>query len=302
MILSAEDKHGGGSMSVYKNIKKDYLQMIAGSCAMAMGTAWFYEPQGLVTGGVTGLAIIIKHMTGQWIPGGVPLGISTFMLNVPIFIWTYLERGRTFLLRTLISTCSLSLWLMVLPHSVTGGGDVLLSAVVGGILTGVGVGLVLQAKSTTGGADLLAVLLHRRFPGRSVAELIFVLDALVVILGVGVFGPTMALYALIAAFIASKFSDRLTEGVKFAKGAFVITERSEEVSVAVMEQLKRGITRLPVRGMYSGKDLGMLYCVVSRRELVRLKEIVHMVDPAAFLTVTDVREVLGRGWLDYDNH
>ena len=124
--------------------------------------------------------------------------------------------------------------------------------------------------------------------------------AAVVFLGFGVFGSKAALYALIAAYVTSKVSDRLTEGIKFAKAAFVITERENQVAKALMEQLKRGVTAIEARGMYSNSARGMLYCVVSRREVVRLKEIVYGEDPRAFISVTDVREVLGEGFDVYE--
>ena len=280
---------------------KNFAYMVAGSGLMAAAVVWFYDPQGLVTGGVTGLAIIIKHITEIFIPGGLPLGISTFALNIPIFLWAYRQRGRRFLLRTLFSTVCLSLWLSVLPAFPGQRQDYLLSAVVGGILTGVGVGMVLRAKSTTGGADLLAVLIQRYLPQKTVVELILALDAAVVALGFGVFGARPALYALIAVFITAKCSDRLTEGVKFAKAAFVITERQEQVAGVIMERLHRGVTALQAVGMYSEKPRGMLYCIVSPKELVRLKELVCEIDPAAFISVTDVREVLGEGFAAHES-
>ena len=136
-------------------------------------------------------------------------------------------------------------------------------------------------------------------PSWSVGIVVAVLAA-VVFLGFGVFGSKAALYALIAAYVTSKVSDRLTEGIKFAKAAFVITERENQVAKALMEQLKRGVTAIEARGMYSNSARGMLYCVVSRREVVRLKEIVYGEDPRAFISVTDVREVLGEGFDVYE--
>lgn len=278
---------------------EDLIRMIVGSGIMAAAVTWFYEPQGLVTGGVTGLSIIIKHLTESVIPGGVPLGVSTLLLNLPVFVWAYVQRGRKFLVRTLFSTVCLSVWLTVLPVYGAQRQDYLLSAIAGGILTGTGIGLVLQAKSTTGGADLLAVLIRRHMPHRTVVEILLVLDAAVVLSGFGVFGAVAAMYALIAVYITSRVSDRLTEGVKFAKGAFVITDRQKQVAGAVMERLHRGVTALPATGMYSETSRGMLYCIVSSKQLVRLKEIVYETDPHAFITVTDVREVLGEGFVDY---
>lgn len=288
-----------GIMPIKKSNLKDIMEMIVGSGVMAAAITWFYEPQELVTGGAAGAAIMIKYLTKSVVPGGIPLGISTFVINVPIFLWAWKQKGRQFLLRTLFSTLCLSLWLAILPVYEAQRQDYLISAGAGGILTGVGVGLVFRAKSTTGGADLLAVLLHRHLPHRTVMELLLMLNAAVVLLGFGVFGAMPGMYALIAVYITSRVSDRLTEGLKFAKGAFVITGREHQVAEAVMENLHRGVTAICARGMYSETERGMLYCIVSVKQLIRLKEIVYEIDPQAFITVTDVREVLGKGFEDW---
>lgn len=286
-------------MKNLRRIFRDAFCLVAGSGLMAVAVAWVYDPIGMVTGGFTGIAITVKHVTEPWISGGVPMGITTFVLNIPMFIWMYCSKNRGFLFRTVFATFCLSLWLDLLPPLSLVREDYLLSAILGGILTGVGIGLVLLGKGTTGGTDLLAVLLHPHMPHVGVVEILMVVDAVIVLVGVGVFGLYQALYALIAIFLVTKVSDRLTEGLKFAKGAFIITSKKKEVADEIMTALDRGVTALSAKGMYSNTAQGMLYCVVSKKEIVRLKEIVYGIDPAAFISVTDVREVLGEGFHQY---
>ena len=175
----------------------------------------------------------------------------------------------------------------------------MLIAVFGGVISGVGMGFVLLAKATTGGTDLVSVLIQKKLRHYSVVQILQIVDGAVVIAGLYTFGLTIGLYAVIAIFITSKVSDALMEGMKYSKAAFIITERYHQVAQALMGQLNRGVTGLYAKGMYSGGDRCMLYCVVSKKEIVDLKEIVVGIDRDAFVIVSDAREVLGEGFLEY---
>ncbi len=279
-----------------KNNVMDVLFIIGGTGLMAVAVACVYEPIAMVTGGFTGVSIIIKRITETIIPGGVPLGISNLCLNIPLFLWALTRKKWRFLFMTVFATVLLSGWLWVLPPVYPVAGDYLLSSLLGGFLGGTGIGLVLRGKATTGGTDLLAVLLHTWMPHHTVVEILMVIDTIIVILGMGVFGLHSALYAMIAIYMTAKMSDRMTEGLKFAKGALIITDWPTQVAEKILEQMERGVTSMEARGMYSGQKRGMLYCVFSRKETVRLKEIVYGIDEKAFITLMDVREVLGEGF------
>ncbi len=176
----------------------------------------------------------------------------------------------------------------------------MLAAIFGGVLSGAGIGFVLLAKSTTGGTDLLAVLLqHKIFRHYSVVQILQVIDGLIVIAGLYMFGIRIGFYAVIAIFVTSKISDTLMEGMKFSKAALIVTGKSEQMAKVLMERLNRGVTGLYAKGMYSGSEKCLLYCVVSKKEIVDLKEIVAEIDPSAFVIVSDAREVLGEGFLEY---
>ena len=276
----------------------DYLFIFMGPGIMALAIQCIFEPIGLVTGGFSGIAIIIRKMTAGIVEGGVPLWLTNLALNVPVFIAALIIKGRKFLGRTVIGTVLLSFWLYVIPQVDLTQGDYMLSAVFGGVITGIGIGFVLLAKATTGGTDMVSALIQKYVRHYSVVQILQVIDGMVVLAGLYVFGLKPALYAIVAIFITSKVSDALMEGMKYSKAAFIITDYYKEIADAIMTQLDRGLTGLDATGMYSGDKKTVLYCVVSKKEIVELKDIVAKIDPKAFVIVTDAREVFGEGFLE----
>ena len=276
----------------------DYLFIFMGTGIMALAIQCIFEPIGLVTGGFSGIAIIIRKMTAGIVEGGVPLWLTNLALNVPVFIAALIIKGRKFLGRTVIGTVLLSFWLYVIPQVDLTQGDYMLSAVFGGVITGIGIGFVLLAKATTGGTDMVSALIQKYVRHYSVVQILQVIDGMVVLAGLYVFGLKPALYAIVAIFITSKVSDALMEGMKYSKAAFIITDCYKEIADAIMTQLDRGLTGLDATGMYSGDKKTVLYCVVAKKEIVELKDIVAKIDPKAFVIVTDVREVFGEGFLE----
>ena len=276
----------------------DYLFIFMGTGIMALAIQCIFEPIGLVTGGFSGIAIIIRKMTAGLVEGGVPLWLTNLALNVPVFIAALIIKGRKFLGRTVIGTVLLSFWLYVIPQVDLTQGDYMLSAVFGGVITGIGIGFVLLAKATTGGTDMVSALIQKYVRHYSVVQILQVIDGMVVLAGLYVFGLKPALYAIVAIFITSKVSDALMEGMKYSKAAFIITDCYKEIADAIMTQLDRGLTGLDATGMYSGDKKTVLYCVVAKKEIVELKDIVAKIDPKAFVIVTDAREVFGEGFLE----
>lgn len=277
----------------------NYFMIFAGTGLMAVAIAGIYDRCGLVTGGFTGAAIVVKTVTAGLFGEGVPLWLTNLVLNIPVFVYAYIRFGRRFVGRTLFGTVMLSVWLYVIPPMDLAEGDFLLAAIFGGIFCGMGFGLVLRAGATTGGTDMVAALIQPAVPHYSVVQIMQVVDGLVVLTGLYVFGLRPTLYAAVAIFITTKVSDSFLEGFKRSKAAFIITNRHEEVAQRLMGQLDRGVTGLNAQGMYTHAQKCVLYCVVSRKEIVQVKEIVNEVDPDAFVIVSDVREVLGEGFLEY---
>lgn len=272
----------------------DYALMIIGSFIMGFAIKNIYDPLNLVTGGVSGLAIIFKSQIGM------PLWMTNTLLNVPLFLASYRIKGWKFIKRTLVSTLALSFSLYILPEiSLMPAEDMLLSALFGGIISGVGTGLVFMTQATTGGTDMLAALMQKAMPHYSVPQIMQVLDAAIVLYGAAIFGVRPALYALIAIYAVARVADGILEGLKFSKMVYIISDKFMEISDAIMEQMDRGVTGLKAEGMYSGEDKMMLCCVVSRKEISQIKEIVREFDCRAFVIVSDVREVLGEGFIEY---
>ena len=279
----------------------DWIMIFAGTCLVSLGIKCIYDPISLITGGFTGIAIIVKEITGDPVHGGIPLWLTTLILNVPVFLIALKVKGKRFIGRTAVATFLLSAWLYVLPEIDLVAGDYTLAAVFGGVLTGVGMGMILLAKATTGGTDMVAALLQHKLRHYSIAQIMQVLDGIIVVFGLYLFGVQPALYAIVSIFIISKLSDALLEGFKFSKAAFIITSEYERVADTIMKELNRGVTGLDARGMYSGQEKCMLYCVVSKKEMVEVKEIVLDIDQNAFVIVTDAREVLGEGFQEYSD-
>lgn len=272
----------------------ELLLMLLGTAMIALGIQWLYDPAGLVTGGVTGAAIIVKSLSG----GKIPLWFTNILFNIPVFLIAWRVKGKRFIGRTLIGTVMLSLWLYIIPAGDMAKGDYILAAVFGGVISGAGMGFVLLARATTGGTDMMAVLVQSRLRHYSVVQILQVIDGIVVLAGLYVFGIQAGLYAIVAIFVTSKISDALLEGMKYTKTAFIITSRSQEVAETIMERLDRGVTGLFAKGMYSGEEKCVLYCVVEPKQIVELKDIVAEFDPDAFVIVSDAREVLGEGFIE----
>ena len=273
----------------------DAILMVVGTGLMALAIQCIYDPVGLVTGGFTGVAIIAKYVT----KGAVPLWLTNLVLNVPLFLLAALVKGKKFVARTAVATVLLSAWLYVIPLWNLAEGDYVLSAIFGGVICGVGMGMVLLARATTGVTDMLAALIQHKLRHYTIMQIICVIDGIIVAVGIYSFGVKAALYAIVAIYVTSKVSDTLMEGMKYSKAVFIVSDRYKEISDAIMTQMDRGVTGLDAVGMYSGDEKCMLYCVVSKEEIVVLKEIILKIDNNAFVIVTDAREVVGEGFLEY---
>ncbi len=270
-----------------------YMLIIAGAFIMGFAIKNMYDPISLVTGGVSGVAIILKSIAG------IPLWVTNTACNIPLFLAAWKIKGWRFIKRTMTATAALSFSLYIIPEMPFLMEDLLLTSLFGGVISGLGTGLVFLFQATTGGTDMLAALLQRKLRHYSIAQIMQVLDALVVVAGAAVFGIRYALYALIAIYAVAKVSDGFLEGLKFSKQAYIISDRYQEIAGAVMTRMERGVTAVDATGMYSGQNKKMLFCVVSKKEIVVLREIVEEFDRKAFLIVTDVREVFGEGFIEY---
>lgn len=279
-----------------------YLYIILGTAVLALSIQCFFEPIGLVTGGFTGLAIVIKSLTNGVIKDGVPIWLSNILLNTPVFIIAYMIKGRKFVGRTVFGAIMLSVWLYIIPTMDMSQGDFLLAAIFGAVFSGAGIGLVLRGHATTGGTDMVAALIQMKFKHYSIAQIMQILDGIVVLAGLYVFGIRPGMYAIVAIFVATKVTDIVLEGFRYSKAAYIITNKHEEIAKKIMEDIDRGVTGIHAMGMYTGDEKCVLYCVVSMREIIEVEELVREIDSNAFVIVSDVREVLGEGFSDYPSN
>ncbi len=273
-----------------------YLLLTAGTFFMAVGINVIYEPLSMVTGGFSGIGILVKKLTqtARW--SGIPVGMTTLLLNIPLFIWGYSQKGKAFVKKTVYAASCFSFFLLIIPTFDIVKQDYLMAALVGGLLNGTGIGLVFSQGASTGGSDLLSVLTAKILPGLSASERLILIDTLIVAAGVFIFGLAIGLYAVVAVFVTGKVSDAILDGLKFAKIAYIISDHPEEISEHILRELGRGLTGLEGQGMYSEKHKMVLMCVVSKKEAVLLKDIVKNADNEAFLILSEAKEVLGEGF------
>ena len=273
-----------------------YLLLTAGTFFMAVGINVIYEPLSMVTGGFSGIGILVKKLTqtARW--SGIPVGMTTLLLNIPLFIWGYSQKGKVFVKKTVYAASCFSFFLLIIPTFDIVKQDYLMAALVGGLLNGTGIGLVFSQGASTGGSDLLSVLTAKILPGLSASERLILIDTLIVAAGVFIFGLEIGLYAVVAVFVTGKVSDAILDGLKFAKIAYIISDHPEEISEHILRELGRGLTGLEGQGMYFEKHKMGLMCVVSKKEAVLLKDIVKNADNEAFLILSEAKEVLGEGF------
>lgn len=284
-----------------KNLRKElwnYVLIIAGAGMFGLAYQCIFDQVGLVTGGFTGIAIMLRTVSAQFMADGIPLWLTNAALNIPVFLFAWIRYGKKFIGKAFFGTLMLSVWLYLIPDVNLSGDDYMLSALFGGVTAGAGIGLVLRAGATTGGTDMVASLLHARLRQYSIAEIMQVLDGAIVLAGIYVFGLRPTLYAVVAIFVTTRVSDAVLEGFHSSKAAFIITKHHDAVAGRLMNELGRGVTGLTATGMYTGEEKCVLYCVVSRKEMVHVKDIVHEVDKGAFVIVSDAREVLGEGFIE----
>lgn len=272
---------------------RDSVYIIAGGLIQAVGMGLFLIPARLVAGGVSGLSQIINYFNG-W-----PVGLMILVGNIPLFFigWRYLG-GPRFAVRTALALLVYTLGIdLVAPYLPTEGvtGDLLLNALYGGAVGGIGAGLIYRGRGTSGGTDILArIIAHYR--GTPVSQTYMMTDAAVMFIAGLVFGWENALYAIAMLYISGLAAETILQGSRVVRTAIIITGQPEAVSAGILHELQRGLTRLDGQGAYTGTPRAVLYCVVARAEVERLKVIVSDADPAAFVVIGQAYEALGEGF------
>ena len=275
------------------------VPVAAGTAVYAFGLHYFVLPNTLMEGGVTGIGLLLYYIFG-W-----PLSATTLLLNVPLFLAGWKLLGRQSMAMTLYGTLCLiiSLWIMeravedgfIVP--LAGRGDLILPALYAGVTLGAGLGIVFRFGATTGGMDIAARILVRKY-GWSMGRTILGIDAAVIGASLFFVPVERVLYTLVVVFITSKVVDFVQEGAYAGKAFMIITDHGEAIADAVTKKLDRSVTVLPAKGGYSGAPKQVVYCIVGRSEARALRELVHAIDPKAFFAVSDAHDVVGEGFLE----
>ncbi len=272
---------------------KNIFFILFGAAIFSFGLVHFNMQNHLAEGGFTGLTLIIYQLTG------FNPSYSNLILNIPLFFigWKYL--GRTSFYYTIIGTVGLSLWIWVFGKyqiQMPLGDDLILVALFAGVFIGVGLGIIFRYGGTTGGVDIIARFAHKLL-GMNMGRSIFIFDVCVIALSIVTYlSYREAMYTLVAVFISARVIDFIQEGAYSARGAMIISEKNDEIAEKIMKEMERGVTVLNGYGYFTKQERKVLYCVVSKNELFRLKSAITSVDPHAFVSVSEVNDVLGEGF------
>jgi len=281
-------------LSKAKIIKRTSAIFI-GAVLMAVGLEIFLVPNNVIDGGITGISIMLSHITG------FRLGIFIFLLNLPFFFMGYKQIGKTFAISTLFGITVLSIFTSLFHPVPAFTEDILLATIFGGMILGTGVGLVIRYGGALDGTEILAILMNKKLPF-SVGEIIMFFNIFILGAAGFVFTWDRAMYSILAYTIAFKTIDVVIKGLDESKSAWIISDNSEAIGDAIMNRLGRGVTYLSGEGAFTGDDKKVIFCVITRLEEAKLKEIVEENDPNAFLAIADMAEVRGGRFKKRDIH
>ncbi|MCI2184377.1 MAG: YitT family protein [Olsenella sp.] len=279
-----------------REVAVDAALVFFGSLLFAFGLDCFEIPNGLAAGGITGLATVF-HALALQVGVNLPVGIQSIAMNVLLFAYVLKSGSRRYTVLTAAGIIVSGVLTDVLvPFApVLGDGDLLLCALWGGVITGVGLGMVFRTGGNTGGTDIIAQVIARK-TGVSVGSMAIVVDGAIVALSAPVFTIENALYAAIAMYICGRVIDAVVDGPRVQRAAYIISEKHERIAHQIMVELDRGCTEFEARGMWSRELRPVIFCVLSRGELAHLKEIVAETDPDAIVVIAEVHEAYGEGF------
>ena len=280
-----------------------YSLIVIGSIILAAGFVFFISPYKIVPGGVYGIAIVIHYLTEgvfTWAPSGLPIGLMGLIMNIPLTIIGIKILGPRFGVKTVVGFVLTSVFMDIITYfygeAPLVADDALLSSIFGGVLVGLGLGLIFKSKATSGGSDIVAMIIAK-YTKLPLGQLMIYVDSAIVLIGLLVFADwKIPLYSWIVIYITGKTIDIVLQGMSVDKTLFIISDKFEEIRNRIINVLNRGGTYIPGKGMYNGSDKTIIFTVVNRREMALLEEYIHEIDPTAFLTVLEANEILGEGF------
>ena len=277
------------SNNTFKILKECFIVSIA-CIIMAFNTNYFYLGNKLAQGGVSGLSLIIHYITD------IDISYIYLALNIPLIIVAYIFIGKDFVFKTLFATIMLTIFLKVFGAFRGPIDDILMASIFGGGINGIAIGIIFYAGGSSGGTDIIAKIINKHY-GIAIGKTLLTIDFIILSMVAFIFGRVIFMYTLISLLVSSKMIDIIQEGIYSAKGVTIITNKVEELRKKIMEDTGRGITLINAKGAYTQKEIGMLYCVVGKYQLMKVKSIVKEIDPMAFMIVNQVHEVIGKGFL-----
>lgn len=287
-FMSLEEKNLKARIKKYSF---EFFQIIIGTLIMAFGVSQFLLPNQLSSGGVTGIATIFYYLLK------LPMGLTIFIANVPLFILSWIKKGKEFLIKGIIGTVFLSIFIDWLNTYSALTQDRLLACIYGGIISGLGTSIVLRANASTGGTDMLAYVIKEYKPTYQTGQLIVLIDIIIVILNVIFFREIeIGLYSAIDIYLMGKVIDIVFEGVNFTKMIYIVSDKYLDIADRIVEHVGRGITGIYAKGMYTNDEKMMLWCVASRNEAMRIKQISKKIDPKSFVVISNARGAFGVGF------
>ncbi|MDD3526658.1 MAG: YitT family protein [Bacteroidales bacterium] len=284
---------------------KVYSLILVGTFIMASGFVLFINPYRIVPGGVYGIAIVIHYLTEgvfDFWPTGIPIGLLGLTMDIPLTLIGIQVLGPRFGIKTVVGFMLTAFWMDFLTYLLGQddplqlGDQLLLASIFGGVLIGLGLGLIFRSRATSGGTDIVAMIINK-FTGLPLGQLMIILDSSIVLVGLAAFGDwKIPLYSWIVIFITGKVVDITLRGISYEKTMFIVSNEHEAIRQKIIVDLKRGGTLFTGKGLYNNNEKNMIYTSVSRREYQLLKDYIHQIDPDAFVTVIDANEVLGKGF------
>lgn len=270
----------------------DVILIFLGCIIASLGVNLFLTHAKLLSGGATGIALIFQYLLA------VPAGIVVFIINLPLFFLSYKKLSKSFTLYSAIGMLSLSAALIITKPlaSFVKVDDMLLYCIYGGVLCGIGYGIVFLRNGSTGGTDIITMLIRQKYSNFEIGKLGFIINCIIVVVGAVIFGVPRALYTLLSIFIQGAVLDRVLRGLNSKKLMLIITKESQNIIDFVIEDMNRGVTSIPIEGEYTHMKKKMLYCIVTTSEMLVLKNKVYDIDPKAFITIMDTSEVKGKGF------
>lgn len=278
--------------SIKKYMVLDFILIFAGCIIASLGVNLFLVNAQLLSGGATGVALILQYLYN------IPSGITVFLINIPLFFVSYKMLNKKFTLYSAVGMMSLSISLMITKplSNLVKVDDILLYCIYGGVLCGLGYGLVFSRNGSTGGTDIITMVLRKKYSNFEIGKLSFGLNCVIVFIGALIFGLPRALYTLISMFVQGIVVDRVINGFNSKKLLLILTEKEEEIIKYVIKDMNRGVTSLVAEGEYTHELRKMLYIAVTSAQMVPLKNKILRIDPKAFITIIDVSEVNGKGF------